>query len=235
MQSGAPGVPGLKVVLEFEHLPDVVGVVDGQLGRVGVERLAPAGLWRCVGAGDIGVLLSVQPSQTIAGPLSGCGFEVVQIAGLFLERQQPGTHVVQDSGGEAPALGGSDVLSQQVPAGLVHPDQPDRGEVIVPVLAIVFLDAPEVESRVGVEVPVGESFEQLALDLQAAAGQVHEPIEPRDEFALVGADVTQPGHVDRDDADRAGQGIGPEKAAPAFLEVTQVQTQATTHRSGVGR
>ena len=85
VQYGASGVFGLEVVLEFEDLPDVVGVVDRQLGRVGIE-----GRFRClggagVGTGDLRVPPTVELGEPVGGPLGRRRLEVVHVARLFLK------------------------------------------------------------------------------------------------------------------------------------------------------
>ena len=61
VENGAAGVSGLKFLLKIKRVKDVIGMIDGELGGIGVERnIGPAG-------DDIGIMLFVVQGKPETG------------------------------------------------------------------------------------------------------------------------------------------------------------------------
>ncbi|MNC55957.1 hypothetical protein D3C75_1055230 [compost metagenome] len=99
MQHRATGVFALQFVLQLKGFEGVVGKARRQLRGVGVvRRLAAAGLK------NVGVTLKVFLGKAVGGALGRGRFEVVEMAGFFLETHQGGAHMVQQLQGKRTSL-----------------------------------------------------------------------------------------------------------------------------------
>jgi len=125
--------------------------------------------------------------------------------------------VVEHSDRKLAALLDSDVEAPEVQAGLVHADQPNGGEVVMPVLPELFPDTPQIELRVRTKTAVGKLFQGFPFGFQASLGKSHQSIEAAEEIPLSLGLKPQPRHVDSDQADRAGERVGPERPATTPL------------------
>lgn len=76
MLNRAAGVFGLDSALQVQHFKHIIRIVDGQLRRVGVERLVALLIQFFVGADDFGVALFIQFSQAVGGPFRRSGFKL---------------------------------------------------------------------------------------------------------------------------------------------------------------
>ena len=69
--------------------------------------------------------------------------------------------------------------------------------MIAPVITKPLLHSLEKETAVGIEALIGEELQHLAFDLQAGAGNLHQPFQARQEIPFIAGEVRQPGQVDR--------------------------------------
>ena len=130
MEYRAGGVEGLKLILNIECGEDIIGVVDRQMGTVGIIGSA-AGLRR---SDDAGVVLSVILCKTVGGRFRGSRFEIEQLALVhLLIIGQPVAHMVEDLLGEFLSGGVAEITPDPVSieARFIHADKTDRGEMVV--------------------------------------------------------------------------------------------------------
>ena len=229
------GVLRLELVLVVEQREDVLLGVHRELRGVGVERVAPGAPGLLVGAAQLGEAPLVDPRETVARPFRRRRLEVEEGVGLLLVPHQPLAHVVEDAQPEGAAARVGQPAAEQVLRRLVHPDDADRREVVVPVAAVALADAAQVVAHVRIEAVLGVALEHLALDDEAVARDVHQPVEPGEELVLVLREEAEARQVERDDADRAGQRVGAEEAAAAPVEAARVEAQPAAHAPRVLR
>ena len=227
VKDGAAGVAGLQAVLMGQGGEDVLRRPHRQLGRVGVVGLLGAG------GDDAGIALAVALGQAEAGPLGRGRFQIVEVAAALLELFEAVAHEFEGLLGQRRPGRGFDPLAEEVEGGLVHADQADGGEVVVPEAAAALADGAEVEAAVGVEAIVGEALELLALDLEGGEAELHQLGDAAEELFFRRGDEGGAGEIEGDDADGAGQRIGAEKTAAAPAQFAVVETQAAAHGAGV--
>ena len=75
--------------------------------------------------------------------------------------------------------------------------------MILPVLIKSLFNIPQIILRIRVEAPIGKSFQNLPLCLQALLTQNHQPFEATKEFILTAAEISDPRHIDGYNPDRA--------------------------------
>ena len=225
VEDRAGGVEGLELILDVKSREHIVGVADGQVAGVGVIRGA-AGLGR---GDDIGELLNVVLCKAVGGALGGSGLQIVQVAVHLLIVGELITHMVEYLFRELLALFAGHVGAHPlgVEAGLVHAHKSDGAEVII--------KGAEVILGVGVKSLVEELCDDVALYLQRARGDVHHPVKALEEIGLVRREIRDSGHIDGDDADRAGALAGAEVAAGLLAKLAEVKAQAAAHRADVIR
>ena len=75
----------------------------------------------------------------------------------------------------------------------------------------------------------------MALHAERAGGDVHQTVKAVVEVFLVGREIGDARHVDRDDADGAGAFARPEEAATLFAELAEVKAETAAHGTDVAR
>ena len=85
-----------------------------------------------------------------------------------------------------------------------------EGDYLEPHAYSIMSKIEDVYKRQGVETLVHQLGDDVALDLQAAGGDVHQLVEAAGEVGLVLGEVGETRHVQRDDADGAGALAGAE-------------------------
>jgi len=213
------GVFGLELVLDVQGGEHVLREADRQVGTVGVVG-RPAVLG---GGDDAGIALHVVLGQAVGGGLRRGRLQVVQVAVLLLIVAQAGQHVVEHLLGEALRLFMGQVGPDPfgVERRLVHPHQPDGGEMAVKIAQVV--------PGVGVQALLQQLGDDGALYVERTGGDVHHPVQAAVEVRLVRGHEGDTRHVDCDHADGAGGFAAAEEAARLFPQFAQIQPQPAAH------
>ena len=120
-----------------------------------------------IGAFDLGIPLFIQQAEPVRGAFRRRGFQVENIPGAVLDVRDNIPHEIHGFGGKGLPIGTGDVLSQKIEAGFVHADNANGRKMVFPEEAAVFLDLPQVELGVGIQVLVRECFQDFTFDRQA--------------------------------------------------------------------
>jgi hypothetical protein len=115
----------------------------------------------------------------------------------------------------------------RIEAGFIHADQADRREMIA--------EGSEVSLRIRIKSLIQELRDDLSLDMQRACGNIHQTIQPVENPSRVFGLISNPRHVDRNDADGAGALAGTEEAAGFLAQLAEVQTQTAAHGADIAR
>ena len=78
-----------------------------------------------------------------------------------------------------------DVFSQKIQARFVHTDDTDGRKVIFPVEAGAFLDVPQIELGIGIEILFGKPFENLSFDGKALDGEKNLFLDGLEKFGFI--------------------------------------------------
>ena len=168
----------LDVILQIEGFENIVGKIYLELGRVRIKRLGFDFLIiLLICADNVRIFLLVALGKTVGGPFRRRGFEIVIIPRLLLKQDQAVAHEIQDLLSKFLPFRCGDVPPQEIEASLIHPNEPDRGKMVFPVFVEALLDAPQIVSRVGIEIPIGEFLQYLSLDFEALLGGHHQFFE----------------------------------------------------------
>ncbi len=219
MEHRAARVLALELLLQLQRLEGVVGKADRQLGGVGI-----VGRFCGTGLEDAGEPLAILAGEAVGGPFGRGCLQVVHMAGLLLEEQQPFSDVVQAAAGQGPPLVRGDVMAVvgEVADHLVDAVHAHRGEVVA--------QGAQVSPRVRKQAAVHVASDLLALDLQAGSRQLQQPVQAAEQGGLVPPVlISEPGAVDRHHADGAGLLGRAEQSVAALQQLPQVQLQAAAH------
>ena len=201
VENRPPCIAALKGVLDLEDLEHIVRETNRQLGAVGVVRVplghgglaavtaeavpvVPVATPGVQGKGsragvlfavdpDVRVQLAVDAYKAVTRPLRRSCLEIEVAVRLALKARKALPHEIQDPDGEFDPFGLGQVVAVEVVQGVVHTDDPDRGEVVAPVLTPGGLDVPQVETAVGVQTLLTEALQNLPFHNQAFLGQLH--------------------------------------------------------------
>jgi len=124
MLNCSPRVPGLESVLQVKYLENIISIVHGELGGVGVEGICPLPDLLFIGADHIRIIALVASGHTVARSFCRCCFKVVEVACFFLKELQSVPHEIKHLRGKFRAFGCPYIPAQEVHAGLVHAHKP---------------------------------------------------------------------------------------------------------------
>ena len=135
--------------------------------------------------------------------------------------------MVEDLDGEIVGFFVGEVLADPpcVEASLIHADKADGREVII--------EASEIVLGVGIEAGFEKGRDGLPLDRQGPGCNIHEMVEPSIEIVFVGREISEPRHIEGDDADRPGRFARTEVAAALLTKLAKVESESATHGANV--
>ena len=105
--------------------------------------------------------------------------------------------------------------------------------MILPVFVESFLHIAQVISRIGIKIAVRKFSRTFRLVSRLSLARSMSPASRSMKSFFGFGQIADAGHVDRDDADGAGQGIRAEKAAAAHVELAVVDAQAAAHAARI--
>ena len=219
------GIEGMKLVLHIEGLENIVGVANGKMAGVGVVGCAAVLIG---GSDDVGIEALVMLRKTVGGRLGRSSLKVVEVAVLLLVVRKTLTHVEKNLLCKLTGLGMCHILSQPlcIKAGLVHTNKSDGGEVIV--------EGAEITLGVGIQTLAEKLCDNITLYLKRARRKVKHMVEALVEVLLILCKICNSGHINGNNADRAGGLAGAEESAGLLTKLTEVKAQTAAHGTHVG-
>ena len=176
---------------------------------------------------DVRIKLLVMLCKSICRRLRRCRLKVVEVAVLLLIVGESLTHVIEDFSRELLCLLVCQVCAQplRVEADLVHADQADGREVVV--------EGSQISLCVRIETLLKKLRDDCSLCLEASSGDIHQVVKALVEVLLILCEVSDPRHVDRDDADGTCGLAGAEEAAGLLSQLAEVKAKSAAHRADV--
>ena len=175
------------------------------------------------GSLDVGISLNVVLCKTVCSRLGRSSLKVVKVTVLNLIIGKSLSHVVENVDCKLLSLGIGHIFTEpfSVEADLVHADKTDCREVVV--------ECAEISLCVGIKSLVKELCDNGSLNLERTCGNIHKSVKTLIEVLFVLCKVSDTGHVDCNNADRACAFAASEETAGLLAKLTKVKTQTAAH------
>ena len=223
VEYGSRGIQGLQLVLNIQSFKNIRGIINRQVGGIGVIRRVSLFSRRFDGREPFPVMLC----QTIRRALRRRGLQIVQIPVLLLVVGKPLPHVVQHLFCKGLSPRTCHILPQPVcvQPRLIHTEEPDGGKMI--------LKGTQIPLCIRIQSLLQQFGDNPSLDLQRAGRNIHHVSQPCEKLLLVGGQIGDPGQIDRDHSHASRALAGAEKAACLLAQLPQIQAQAAAHAAHI--
>ena len=147
----------------------------------------------------------------------------------MLELLELAQHEVHDLERQTSSIGLGNRDTGEVEQEFVHAVDADRVEMVGPVEPVALLDCIKVVARIGVESCRRQVLDDLALDLERRASDVHDVGQALEQLVFAMREVADTWEVDGDHPNGAGERIGRKQSAAPLAQFARVEPQTTAH------
>jgi len=97
----------------------------------------------------------------------------------------------------------------------------------------MILKSAQIPLSIRIQSLVQQLRNDTALDLQGSRRNIHHVVQSCVKFVLIGRQICDPGHIDRDNTHASGALAGTEEASGLLTQFPQIQTQSAAHTADI--